>query len=119
QRWIAAADADLYRDALGVVPPGGLPEAFLADVPDALVRLLRRYAQTHGPFTTSEPRERYGLDPSPALRELERAGDVVRGELRPGGSEREWCDADVLRRLRRASLAVLRKEIEPPDQRAF
>jgi ATP-dependent Lhr-like helicase len=53
------------------------------------------------------------------LRELERAGDVVRGELRPGGTEREWCDADVLRRLRRASLAVLRKEIEPADQRAF
>src|SRR5690606_27203236 len=43
QRWIDAADAGLYRDALGVVPPGGLPEQFLADVPDALVRLLRRY----------------------------------------------------------------------------
>jgi ATP-dependent helicase Lhr and Lhr-like helicase len=119
QRWIDAADAGLYRDALGVVPPGGLPDAFLEDAPDALVKLLRRYAQTHGPFTTSEPRERFGLDPTPALKELERAGDVVRGELRPGGSEREWCDADVLRRLRRASLAVLRKEIEPADQRAF
>jgi ATP-dependent helicase Lhr and Lhr-like helicase len=119
QRWIDAADAGMYRDALGVAPPGGLPEAFLEDVPDAFVRLLRRYAQTHGPFTTGEPRERYGLDPTPALKELERAGDVVRGELRPGGSEREWCDADVLRRLRRASLAVLRKEIEPADQRAF
>jgi len=119
QRWIDAADAGLYRDALGTVAPGGLPEAFLADVPDALMRLMRRYAQTHGPFPTSEPRERYGLDPTPALSELERAGDVVRGELRPGGSGREWCDADVLRRLRRASLAVLRKEIEPADTRAF
>jgi ATP-dependent Lhr-like helicase len=119
RRWIDAADAGMYRDALGVVPPGGLPEAFLADVPDALVKLMRRYAQTRGPFPTAEPRARYGLDPIPALRELERAGGVVRGELRPGGSEREWCDADVLRRLRRASLAVLRKEIEPADQRAF
>jgi ATP-dependent helicase Lhr and Lhr-like helicase len=119
RRWIDAADAGLYRDALGVVPPGGLPQAFLDDVPDALVRLVRRYAQTHGPFPTSEPRERYGLDPQPALAELERAGELVRGELRPGGSGREWCDADVLRRLRRASLAVLRKEIEPADQRAF
>ena len=63
RRWIDAADAGLYRDALGVVPPGGLPEAFLADVPDALVRLMRRYAQTHGPFATHEPRVRYGLDP--------------------------------------------------------
>jgi ATP-dependent Lhr-like helicase len=119
ERWIDAADAGLYRDALGTVPPGGLPEAFLADVHDALVRLLRRYAQTHGPFPTADPRARYGLDPTPALRELERTSDLVRGELRPGGSEREWCDADVLRRLRRASLAVLRKEIEPADQRAF
>jgi ATP-dependent helicase Lhr and Lhr-like helicase len=119
QRWIDAADAGLYRDALGVVAPGGLPEAFVADVPDALVRLIRRYAQTHGPFPGSEPRARYGLDVTPALTELERAGDVVRGELRPGGSGREWCDADVLRRLRRASLAVLRKEIEPADQRAL
>src|SRR5207342_2967065 len=64
-------------------------------------------------------RDRYGIDPSAPLRELERAGYLVRGELRPGGSEREWCDAEVLRRLRRASLAVLRKEIEPADQRAF
>jgi ATP-dependent helicase Lhr and Lhr-like helicase len=119
RRWIDAADAGLYRDALGIVPPGGLPGAFLDDVPDALVRLLRRYAQTHGPFPTGDPRARYGLDPTPALHELERAGELVRGELRPGGTEREWCDADVLRRLRRASLAVLRKEIEPADQRAF
>jgi ATP-dependent helicase Lhr and Lhr-like helicase len=119
RRWIDAADAGLYRDALGVVPPGGLPEAFLADVPSALVKLMRRFAQTHGPFPTGDPRERYGLDPAPALRELERAGELVRGELRPAGTEREWCDADVLRRLRRASLAVLRKEIEPADQRAL
>ncbi|HEX4806498.1 MAG TPA: DEAD/DEAH box helicase [Conexibacter sp.] len=119
RRWIDAADAGLYRDALGIVPPGGLPGAFLEDVPDALVRLMRRYAQTHGPFPTADPRARYGLDVTPALAELERAGELVRGELRPGGSEREWCDADVLRRLRRASLAVLRKEIEPADQRAF
>ncbi|HXE45353.1 MAG TPA: DEAD/DEAH box helicase [Conexibacter sp.] len=121
RRWIDAADAGLYRDALGIVPPGGLPGAFLDDVPDALVRLMRRYAQTHGPFPTADPRARYGLDVTPALAELERAGELVRGELGVGGTgcEREWCDADVLRRLRRASLAVLRKEIEPADQRAF
>ncbi len=118
-RWIAAQDAGLYRDALGAVPPGGLPEAFLADVPDALVALLRRYGATHGPFTTEEVTARYALDPGPALRELERDGVLVRGELRPGGTMREWCDAEVLRRLRRASLAALRQEIEPADQRAF
>ncbi len=118
-RWIDAADAGLYRDALGVAPPGGLPAAFLEDVPDALRRIVRRYAATHGPFTTADVRARYGVDPAGALKELERDGVVVRGELRPGGTEREWCDPDVLRRLRRASLAVLRKEIEPVDQRAL
>jgi ATP-dependent Lhr-like helicase len=117
ERWIDAADAGLYRDALGAAPSAGLPAAFLEDVPEALQRLLKRYAATHGPFTTAEVRERYGIDASAALRELERAGDLVQGELRPGGSAREWCDAEVLRRLRRASLAVLRKEIEPAEQR--
>jgi ATP-dependent Lhr-like helicase len=121
-RAIDAADAGLYRDALGAMPPGGLPQAFLEEVPDALAALLRRYAATHGPFTTVQIAARYGVGVGalePALRELERAGTIVRGELRPGGSEREWCDAGVLRRLRRASLAALRKEIEPSERRAF
>ena len=101
------------------MPPGGLPEAFLADVDAPLEKLVARYARTHGPFTTGELRDRYGVDPTSALTALERAGELVRGELRPGGSEREWCDPEVLRRLRRASLAVLRKEIEAADQRAL
>ena len=120
ERWVAADDAGLYRDALGAVPPGGLPEAFLADVPDALRARRARYARTHVPFTTEELRDRYRVDMSAVLAALEADGDLVRGELRPGGSgEREWCDPDVLRRLRRASLAALRKEIEPADQRAL
>jgi ATP-dependent Lhr-like helicase len=117
ERYIAADEAGLYRDALGTVPPGGLPDAFLADVPDALSELVARYARTHGPFTSEELRARYGVDAGAVLRELERAGDLVRGEIRPEGTEREWCDVEVLRRLRRASLAALRKEIEPADQR--
>jgi ATP-dependent Lhr-like helicase len=116
ERLIDAADAGLYRDALGVAPPGGLPAAFLEDVPDAMRRIVRRYAATHGPFTAAELRERYRVDCSTVLRELERAGELVRGELRPGGSEREWCDPGVLKRLRRASLAALRREIEPAEQ---
>src|SRR5690349_14658907 len=118
-RWIAAEDAGLFRDALGAVPPGGLPVAFLADVPDALERLARRWARSHGPFEARAPRDRYGLDLTPVLAGLERAGELVRGELRPGGTTREWCDPEVLRRLRRASLAALRAEIEPADQRAL
>ena len=119
ERYVAADEAGLYRDALGAVPPGGLPEAFLEDVPDALRVLVARFARTHGPFRTDELHARYRLDASSVLRELERADQLVRGELRPGGSEREWCDVEVLRRLRRASLAALRKEIEPADQRAL
>ena len=119
QRWIAAEDAGLYRDAFGAVPPGGLPETFLAPVEEPLARIVRRYARTHGPFTTGEVSRRYAVDLAAVLRELERAGELVRGELRPGGSEREWCDPEVLRRLRRASLASLRKEVEPAEQRAL
>ena len=118
-RWIASEDAGLYRDAFGAVPPGGLPAAFLDETADPFQRLVRRYARTHGPFTTREVADRWSVDPTPALQALEAGGGLVRGELRPGGSEREWCDTDVLRRLRRASLAVLRKEVEPAEQRAL
>jgi ATP-dependent Lhr-like helicase len=119
ERFVAAEDAGMYRDAFGAVPPGGLPETFLETVEEPLQRIVRRYARTHGPFTTAEPSRRYGVDLGAVLRELERAGDLVRGELRPGGVEREWCDPEVLRRLRRASLASLRKEVEPAEQRAL
>jgi ATP-dependent Lhr-like helicase len=117
ERWIAADEAGLYRDALGVPPPSGLPDSFLEEVADPMLTLVRRFARTHGPFPAARVAERYGADPLPALRELERSGELVRGELLPGGTEREWCDSDVLRRVRRASLAHLRKEVEAVDPR--
>ncbi len=115
ERWIAAEDGGLYRDALGVPVPSGLPDAFLEGIDEPMETLLRRYARTHVPFPTAQAKNRFGVDPTPALKRLETAGELVRGELLPGGSEREWCDPDVLRRLRRASLAVLRKEVEAAD----
>lgn len=118
-RWIAADDAGLFRDALGVVPPSFLPQRLLEPVPNALERLVERYAATHAPFTTAELHGRYLVDPAAVLAGLEARGALVRGELRPGGTGREWCDPEVLRRLRRASLASLRQEIEPSDQRAL
>src|SRR5436853_3676232 len=72
-----------------------------------------------GPFTTAEANARFGIDVGFVLHELERRDKLLRGELRPGGSEREWCEPDVLRRLRRASLAALRKEVEPAEQAAL
>ncbi len=119
QRLIAAEDAGRYRDALGVMPPGGLPEVFLEGGDESLEQLVLRFARGRGPFTTAEANERFGRDVEPLLHQLERREQLVRGELRPGGREREWCDPDVLRRLRRASLAALRKEVEPTEQAAL
>ncbi len=115
ERLIAAEDAGRYRDGLGVMPPGGLPEAFLEGGPESLRQLVVRYAKGRGPFTTAEAGDRFGRDLAELLAELEREELLVRGELRPGGTEREWCDPDVLRRLRRASLAALRREVEPVE----
>jgi ATP-dependent helicase Lhr and Lhr-like helicase len=118
----AVEDAGLVRDAFGVVPPGGVPNVFLEPVEEALRGVLRRYARTHGPFTSGELADRFLLDAAAVEAELgvlELADQLVRGELRPGGSEREWCDPEVLRRIRRATLAVLRREVEPAEQAAF
>jgi ATP-dependent Lhr-like helicase len=118
----AIEDGGLVRDALGAAPPGGVPVAFLERVEEALAVLLRRYARTHGPFTTGELADRLGLDHvlvEGELAALEKEDRLVRGELRPGGVEREWCDPDVLRRIRRATLAALRREVEPAGQEAF
>ncbi len=117
-RWIAAADAGLYRDALGVVPPGGLPETFLDAVPNSLLQLLKRYARHHGPFLARDAAQRFGLRDAqvePVLRLLESEGVLVRGEIRPGGVELDWCDAEVLRRLKRRNLARLRDEAAAVD----
>ena len=119
RRLIAAEDAGRYRDGVGAMPPGGLPEVFLEADEEPLHSLVRRFARSRGPFTSAEARERFGRDVEPVLRELERRNELVRGELRPGGTEREWCDPEVLRRLRRASLAALRREVEPVEQAAF
>jgi ATP-dependent Lhr-like helicase len=118
ERLIAAEDAGRYRDALGVQPPPGIPEAFLRPVPAALTELLVRWARTHGPFLAHEPAARFGLpvgSVEAALAELAAAGELVLGAFRPGGTEREWCHPEVLAALRRRSLAALRREVEPVD----
>ncbi len=122
ERWIAAEDAGRYRDALGVVPPPGVPTAFLAPAAAPLDALLDRWARTHGPFLAAAPAARWGL-PEGVVRALldDRVGrgELVLGELRPGGTRREYCHPDVLRRLRRASLAALRHEVAAVDAPVF
>jgi len=121
-RLAAAEDAGRLRDALGTAVPVGLPTHCTEPVPEPLVGLVGRHARTHGPFQVVDVAERYGITVDravDALRTLEADGRVLRGEFRPGGTGSEWCDSDVLRRLRRRSLAVLRREVEPVEQEAF
>jgi len=121
-RWAAAEDAARLRDALGVPPPAGLPETFLEPVERPTIDLVARYARTHGPFRAADVAGRLGLPIDTvevAGKELEAEGRLVAGEFRPGGAQREWVDAEVLRRLRRMSLAALRREVEPVDPRAL
>ncbi|HVL93007.1 MAG TPA: DEAD/DEAH box helicase [Acidimicrobiales bacterium] len=121
-RLIAAEDAGRYRDGVGAAVPRGVPDAFLEPVPDAAEQLVRRWARTHGPFTAGDPAARLGLPVDrvdAVLAGLGRAGTLVAGEFRPGGSGREWCDAEVLRLLRQRSLAALRREVEPTSAEAL
>ncbi|MBB4946582.1 ATP-dependent Lhr-like helicase [Kitasatospora gansuensis] len=125
QRWSAIEDAGRLRDALGTPLPVGVPEAFTEPVKDPLGDLLARYARTHGPFTAPEAAARFGLGGAVVtgvLHRLTADGRLVQGEFRPGEGHSglvEWCDAEVLRRLRRRSLAALRQEVEAVPPRAL
>ena len=120
-RWIAIEDTPRYRDGLGVSPPPGVADAWLeAASGDPLDALLLRWARTHAPFTAADPALRWGIAPSVVVDHL--AGLVatdrlLEGTFRPGGTQREFADADVLRLLRRRTLARLRREVEavPPE----
>jgi ATP-dependent Lhr-like helicase len=123
QRWtVAVEDVARLRDALGVPVPLGVPDAFIDPVSDPLGDLVARYARTSGPFAATTAAARFGLGPAvvtDTLRRLAGQGRVVEGEYRPGGTGSEWCDVEVLRRLRRRSLAALRSEVEPVDPQAL
>ncbi len=118
ERWVAAEDVALYRDGLGAVPPPGLPDALLEPAERPLEQLAFRFARTHGPFVTAQLAERYDLLPAqvePVLRGLEAQGKLLAGDFHPHGLQREWCEPEVLRRLRRATLARLRGEVAPVE----
>jgi ATP-dependent Lhr-like helicase len=122
KRLIAVEDAARYRDALGVPLPPGVPKALLEPVAEPVIELIRRYARTHGPFTLSEVVSRFGFNTQQverALHVLLLKGRILEGGFRPGGVYREWCDAEVLRLIRQKSLAKLRREIEPLEQRTL
>ena len=121
-RFIPVEYAARYRDAVGVPLPPGLAGVFLEPTDRPLFELLRRYARTHGPFTTADAATRFGLAPSqvePVLRRLHADGKLLEGEFRPEGTHREWCDPDVLQQVRRKTLARLRREVVPAEQHTF
>ena len=121
ERWAAIEDASRLRDALGSSLPVGVPDAFLQPVPDPLGDLVARFARTHGPFGAADVATWLGLGQAvvkDALRRLVGTGRLVEGEIRPdpsgaGSAGLDFCDAGVLRTLRRRSLAALRAEVEP------
>ncbi len=118
ERWTAVEDVGRLRDGLGVPVPPGTPDVFAEPVEDPLADLVARFARTHGPFTAADVAQRLGLGVAVAQQTLSRLGAqgrVLEGEFRPAGAGAEWCDAEVLRRLRRRSLAALRKEVEPVE----
>jgi ATP-dependent Lhr-like helicase len=116
ERWAAIEDAGRLRDALGCPLPVGVPEAFTEPVPDPLGDLVARYARTHAPFAAEEAAGHFGLGVAVLRATLERLAAqqrVVRGGFRPETSGEQWCDARVLRRLRRRTVAALREQAEP------
>ena len=120
--YVAVEDAARLRDTVGIQPPPGTPSEFLEPVADPLGDIISRYARTHGPFTAKETGLHLGLS-APVVTEvlirLEQEGKVASGAYRPGGIEHEWVSTAVLTRLRRRSLAVLRKQVEAVDPTRF
>ncbi|MBS1806500.1 MAG: DEAD/DEAH box helicase [Acidobacteria bacterium] len=119
RRLIAVEDAARYRDALGIPLPPGLPASLLDPVAQPVLELVRRFGRTHGPFTQKEVADRFALDQvvvENTLRQLALEGRILEGGFRPGGLHREWCDTEILRQIRRKSLAKLRREVEPVEQ---
>ncbi|ORV98849.1 ATP-dependent helicase [Mycobacterium kyorinense] len=117
--WVAVEDIGRLRDGVGVAVPVGVPTSFTEAVADPLGELLGRYARTHGPFTTAEAAARFGLGLRVAgdvLGRLAADGRLVRGEFT---ADDQWCDVEVLRILRRRSLAALRAQVEPVSTAAY
>ena len=122
QRFAAIEDTSRFRDALGIPPPPGIPERLLQPVEDPIGDLVLRYARTHGPFTVEDVVRRLGIGRQPvqeSLRRFVEMGRIIEGEFRPGGTQREWCEREVLRLVRQRSLARLRREVAPVEARVF
>ena len=122
-RYIPVEYAAATAMRLGTPLPPGLAEVFLESSSDPLCgnhSPLRPHARS-----IHHRRNRGALRSQPAGRSKRccalciGSGKLLEGEFRPGGTHREWCDPEVLQQIRRKSLARLRREIEPVEQRTF
>ncbi len=103
-RWIAMEDERLYE------------QAFISNDKEAKIQLLRRFLKARGPVETREIARRYGIPEEEAqalLELLENQGEVARGSFLSRRTGIQWCDREVLARIYRRTLAILRREVEP------
>ncbi|WP_246186944.1 Lhr family helicase [Microlunatus speluncae] len=119
-------DVPRLRDGLGIPVPPGVAASFTEPVPRPIDDLVLRWARQHGPFVAETIADRYGLElgtVEDACRRLIDDGSVVAGQfiqLEEDRSQlRQYCHHRVLALIKRRTLALLRREVEPVEQGAY
>ncbi|HET9778283.1 MAG TPA: ATP-dependent helicase [Propionibacteriaceae bacterium] len=122
-----AEDIPRLRDGLGIPVPPGVAATFTEAAAHPIDDLVLRWARTHGPFVASSIARRYGL--GRAIAEAACDGLVAQGTLVAGSfvdmtgeaanERRQYCHSQVLALIKRRTLALLRKDVEPVEQVAF
>ncbi|WGH80647.1 ATP-dependent helicase [Auritidibacter ignavus] len=132
QVYVAIEDAARIRDGLGIPLPMGIPVAFIEPVDDPLGDLLGRYLRTHTVVTAEHIATHFGLGTAVVTQyladQVQRrrvASGIFQQSAQSGGvhtRQTQYCQTQVLRRIRQRSLAVLRQAVEPvtgPDYARF
>jgi ATP-dependent Lhr-like helicase len=129
-------DVPRLRDGLGIPVPPGVAASFTETSARPIEDLALRWARTHGPFVASTLARRYGLGlavAEQACEALAAAGTVVSGSFvelavpvagalgpaAPATDRRQYCHARVLGLIKRRTLALLRKDVEPVEQAGY
>jgi len=111
--WVAAESAPRIQTC-------GKPELEMKPEDPVFLRTIRGWTEVSGPITAATLAGILGFrkeDTVSALLQLERDGQVLRGHF--SGVEEEFCDRRILARIHRATIAHLRREIEPVPPSVF